>query len=725
MANETETIPSPPALPGYGMQDGDQIMDSNGNIFEYNAETNGWIYRGQIEVPDVVTRDSDGLVYPSVYRKLELIQELMDRGIDFGIFKLNTPGETPYYYFFYSSDDLIRFYPESGSRLRMELDRGRLYQKLLRTCCPGPKGAQGTKGSTGRAGIPAEDEEFQNPISVTGGVFEFETTVATPIDTEISLRLFRGDQILVEYLVAIETGSEIVSVGGATRNLSEDEKAAAELEFEARGDAAEGHIDEAIEKLQQILDLGIETVDSENIQLMIDSLQADNVLPESTNPLTIIIYDDNIDVSITGTEIHFDNSNNRLWGTLAFTSGDSDIASWKYKARQRGPKGKTGTDGSPFIEVLSQTVGDPSVRSGSAVITVRKSDLTNNIIFLNGTLPDDVCVSTLALSASTLPLDEILDIKYVAAKVTTKRCKDIGSYQYQPPDYNPPDLELPAWEPTPDCVSAARYSSYKFEWWDSTDPKYPYRIVTPPRPEETCCQEPFFWCPNVGDNPCGVNHWRCGGIEKLPSGIADAQGLSCDGEAREPILKAPMPHPPDCNCECDSPIAFELQDGGYLLGTVILGPNGEDTNSIAEYSVIDGRTDTYKANFRSDGPIEIVISLDWKPEVCGGEAVEEENCQYRENCEVHTTVVFEDKNQNAEIDGGGVSELSTIPGTLTFNVRPLSGDEVDININIMINDTRSQCCRGYQMMMISQYKGTGVNPAAQPDVQVVDVDWNG
>ena len=713
-----EVIPSPPRLPTFGMSDGDQIMDGNGNIWEYNAEKNDWVYRGQIDVPDQVSYDTDGVIYPEVYRRLALIQELMDRGIDFGLFKLDTPGRIPYYYYFYSSDDLIRFYPQSNSRLGVEIDRGRLYTKLLRTCCIGPKGATGLQGLSGRAGVAAANEKFKLPTAITSGSFEFETTVDTPIDTDISLRLFRGSTILVEYLISIASGSDIISVGG-TQNLTDEEKQAAELEFEARGKVEEGKIEGAIGKYQQIVDLG---VDVERVQLIIDSLLATNQIPEEQRPLTIIIYDDDIDVDITNTEINFDPDTNRLWGTLSFTSGDSDIANWQYKTRQRGPKGTDGTDGSAFLEVTSQTLGDSSIKSGSAILSVRKSDLTSNVVYLSGDLPTDVCVSNLALSARALPVGDILSSQFISAKVTTRRCKDIGSYQYQQPEFAAPDLDLPAWEPTPDCVSAARYSSYKFEWWDATDPKYPFRIVVPPRPDEQCCQEPFFWCPNVGDNPCGVNHWRCGGLEKLPSGAANAQGLSCDGTSREPILKSPKPSPPDCDCDCDSPIAFELQDGGLLIGTVILGPEGEDSHSLVEYSVIDGRTDTYKINFRASGSIEASVRLDWKPEVCGGTDKEQTNCQYIDECEVHTTIIFEDNNQNAEIDGGGASELTNVPGTASFNITPLSGTEIDVNMSIMVNDTRSQCCRGYEIRIGGQFTET---PATQStnDVQIVDVNW--
>jgi hypothetical protein len=81
--------------------------------------------------------------------------------------------------------------------------------------------------------------------------------------------------------------------------------------------------------------------------------------------------------------------------------------------------------------------------------------------------------------------------------------------------------------------------------------------------------------------------------------------------------------------------------------------------------------------------------------------------------------VFEDNNSNAEITGGGLAELTAIPGSTTFTITPLSGDEIDVVMNIMVNDTRSQCCRGYEVRIGAASSGSpsGVGPT---DVIVVD-----
>ena len=108
--------------------------------------------------------------------------------------------------------------------------------------------------------------------------------------------------------------------------------------------------------------------------------------------------------------------------------------------------------------------------------------------------------------------------------------------------------------------------------------------------------------------------------------------------------------------------------------------------------------------------------------MCGGEGEESKNCQYKEDCAVHTTIIFEDNNSNAEISGGGASELSTIPGSASFTIRPLSGSDTDVVLNIMVNDTQSQCCRGYEIRVGAVYD-TAVQAADVVDVQVVDGNW--
>src|SRR5882672_3394868 len=199
-------VPSVPRLPLHGIADGTQVKDDVGNIYQFDAEDRTWIFKGQPTCPPVVTKDVAGLVPPPIFEKLQLLSRLKSKGIDFRTFKLATAanGGMPYFYFFFSSDNLIRFIPEGPSRLRLEVDRARLLARLTRQCCVGPQGLPGVQGLAGRDGSPAAPEIFQIPDSIVGNTLNVSATVNTPIDTPISLRFYKGSTELVEILIPVD-----------------------------------------------------------------------------------------------------------------------------------------------------------------------------------------------------------------------------------------------------------------------------------------------------------------------------------------------------------------------------------------------------------------------------------------------------------------------------------------------------------------------------------------
>jgi hypothetical protein len=206
--------------------DGEQIIDAFGNIFQYNEEEDSWINLGQLQDPDAVTERRDGLIFPPVFGKLEEIEDLIEAGVSFDRFKLADSNN--YFYYFRSTDDSIRFKPEltiSGEKkLRIEVDKGRILQKLTRTPCIGPKGATGATGDDGRDGDPAPNEEFQDPSSLTGDDFEFSAIVPTPIDTDISIRLFLEREQMIEILFPLGSGpTEVIAEEGFEVDLEQTE----------------------------------------------------------------------------------------------------------------------------------------------------------------------------------------------------------------------------------------------------------------------------------------------------------------------------------------------------------------------------------------------------------------------------------------------------------------------------------------------------------------------
>lgn len=203
-----------PQLPASGFGDGDRIIDPQGNIWEWDAETDAWIVRGKADLIPDATEGSDGLVTPEVFRKIRLIQDLISQGVPFAPFKLKSRVHNPYFYYFQSSDGLIRFTPEGDGILRMEIDRARLYAMIVSKCCVGPKGKVGEQGIKGLDGRVAPNEVFRLPISVSEDVFEIDTTaVPAPIDTPISIRVYDADdEEIAEVTVAVDGSSVAVAV---------------------------------------------------------------------------------------------------------------------------------------------------------------------------------------------------------------------------------------------------------------------------------------------------------------------------------------------------------------------------------------------------------------------------------------------------------------------------------------------------------------------------------
>ncbi len=608
-------LPIVPKLPSkLYLDDREQVVDTTGNVWEYNSEKNEFLYKGQVtSIPDV-TETQDGLVTPDVERTLELIQELVDQGYKFGKFRLKTDTINPYYFYFHSSDDLIKFKPEGQSRLRIEVDEARLYQRLLKQCCVGPKGRTGEQGDPGKNGKAAAKEIFRTPNSVVGGLIEIATTVASPIDTPISLRLFdAAKKQVAEFLVSI---------------------ANSELQF---------------------------------------------------------VLDEAIDIEETGLDVSYDEA------TSAFTAKikvlNADVSKWSYKIRQKGATGEDGEDGNPFLEVINELLPDPSLHSTSAIVSVRKSG-QNNVVYLEKAVFERITVSRLSATAGALPPRDILKAKFVAAEVTTRNSKDIGYFDLESRlgEVELPALDLPSWTPQPGCGQRNRWSAFRFNWWDFADATYMFKVIPTNRPPEKCCEQDFFWCPNVGDQPCGVR----GAFSRTPS------------------IEMPKKFQEDCICECDNPIEFELQSGGFVFDSLDSTGEAFAKNSavvVSQDAVIDGSADRFICDILVNGPIRVEIKVEPKPEVCGGAAKERRLCAFKDGRKIHCTATIQDLTGGIIFQGPQIAESEDFPGSIDFQLDTqqfTDGDPEDedavvekitskARVVFTANDTFINLCRGYRV----------------------------
>lgn len=613
----SDSIVKVPKLPRSGFADGEQIADPTGNIWEYNEETKEWFLRGKFEPLPVVTEEQNGLVSPEIYRKLSLIQELIDKGVSFDVFKLKSSLENPYFFYFQSSDGLIKFIPEAESTLRLEIDRAKLYAMLIKKCCIGPKGKTGPQGFVGPAGKPAANEVFKVPLLENETTFTISTTVASPLDatvSPISLRLYNEEKTIVaDFLVYSNGISELALIDGITIN--------------------------------------------------------EDTFSISYNPQTKLLV-----ASIT---------------LLTYTG---DLTLWRYKARQSGPKGIAGVDGKAYLEVVNSILEDNSLEADTAIVSLRKSG-ASDLKYLTSKINADICVSRISASEnSPLKTKDYINQKYLAAEITTKDCKSIGVFNlasnFDLEQIKTPALELPSWVPPAGCGQKTRFNNFKYNWWDylAEDIRYMFKIVPTVKPPEKCCEQEFWYCPSAGD-------------------ICNIKGSN--GEI--PSLEMPKRKPQDeCVCDCENPIDFELQAGGYTFPMLDATSQEFKNNSILSSttkSVLDGSPDRFTSTFLISGPTKIVVNVGFAPEVCGGSNTEKKNCGFREISEISTTASIKDLSGGASFTSSDVLASSTLPATLEFTATTPEYNspkgklavESKIELIIDVNTTKMNICRGYSI----------------------------
>lgn len=552
----TQTRPNvPPPNP----TDDNQIIDGNGNVWEYNFDLNIWNYIGVVESPSVVTSTNDGVITPAIYAKLTLIEKLKSKGYDFNNFKLTTEYENPYFYLFYSPDDTIKFIPEARTQLRIEVNRQKAMRRLTSICCVGPKGAKGEIGLSGKDGISAANEIFKYPTNVIDG-FQFNTAVLTPINTELSMRIY-----------------------------------------------------------------------NENTKLQFEMWYNIN-----NHLLTFYIDNEEIEIEESSTYVEYDKITTIFKGNIHFTPY-YDMTRWKYKVRQRGAKGDPGEDGSNFVEIATNTLSDSSLQCTEIISSLRKPPSNNQIYFLKSELPEYACTSNLTISASILPTGENKTL--VALETTTRSCKNFGFYQYQFPEVEIPEVQLPAWSPTSECSDYYRFNMYLFDWWKLANPPYLWEIEEPQRPPEQCCQEDFFYCP--GEGPCPVE--------------GDLGGDTFGSNAIPNKMPVPAGSTTSEVCFCT---------GDY---------------------VIDGTIKYFEFKETAIGKCAFGIDVEWDPIIC----IEEQGKPgYKENCPVIVIVTCTgQKPQIAMIEANIVFDIDTGPYDEEINDCPPEDITMGVTINaIVFND---------------------------------------
>ena len=205
---------------------------------------------------------------------------------------------------------------------------------------------------------------------------------------------------------------------------------------------------------------------------------------------------------------------------VSIKSSDSWGIGWSAKARQRGPVGFDGLDGNSFI-VVSSITADLTSRGGLIGIRSVGDDLRT----MNRSMdPDSFPAAHLRPYQSTQCSDIVsitLSDKYAAVAPSLDYSKPIWRWVLDMPGHEFGVLDTPAWVPDPSCGSGVQFS-----WWDGLPVGQPGIVEAEPIPEK-CCQEDFFFCPNIGTCSIGsnaINLAESGSSSRVSSGSSSGQG---------------------------------------------------------------------------------------------------------------------------------------------------------------------------------------------------------
>jgi len=541
-----------PNAPGVNniVSHGTEICDRYGNRWFFDAGQDGWISKGLIEAPAVVSESQSGLISPDIYEKLQKLKVLVDSGYNFSPLKLS-PATDAYWYYFRSSDKSYRFTAEGPDILRIEVDRARLYTNLLKLRCPGDRGPIGCKGDTGNTGSSASNEICYSPSNKTDNTIDFAIYVPTPVGTigsgsvievlnppEISVRLYRVDSEYVDVDDCIL--SEQSQLSTLSTALSDNTVELAKFR--------------ASSQILRDQSLGIQNVNTSSCNIPLsNSVQYDetvrvaahssveilfNFSSDAANPITISHASGiPLDIDATAVTVQYEPSTGVICGsfTLSSETWDQQANNWCIRASQKGIDGERGDPGNCYINIKECFVDDTNIIASCPIINVRY-DCDEDVIYTQCAelLLDDICAENISLAPGTGDLvGSAINSTFASAEMTLDECKGIFSAQIELEDVEVPELDLLAWEPQPGCVTQRHFDRHKFDWIPTTadgdtwcdfngeQPSlYPGEIKTQSEPEQdNCCADDWFWCPNVQDGVCPP-------ISPVPSAAAQASSFN-------------------------------------------------------------------------------------------------------------------------------------------------------------------------------------------------------
>lgn len=521
-----------PRLPR-NVADGTEILDRYGNIWKYSATDNAWISIGAVTTPNNVTESVDGLVTPDIYNKLRILSASSNNKNLYQSLKI-IPGIDAYWYYFRSSDKLFKFKPESESALRIELDQGRLYQILAKASKRGPRGETGPKGIAGSDG-----SSVSNACDVQTNEPSYLPSFIN--DNRLDFAIYTPAPLVLNGIIPLPNNHiPTISVRVYKASYPNNIKTTNQLTYMRELAKHSFNMESSFEQTKNLLiqkSLGVKSFNSDNVcdialseVIATDAVYSEPLItidldvtdPDKVNVESSIIFN-LLDAVKTASSVRYDKKTGIACGSIYLLEGASWEGDYAIRSRQRGPDGEKGDPGYRTIKLDFTTIDSTNIEATSPIINVRYDRTKSTLYTANSNLLAEPTVDKVLLLAdsSGLTSDNALKSIFAAAQMVIQDDKYVYRYIPELEDTKVPELVLAQWEPLPGCRTKRHYDRHKFNWVPETDDGscttghvwyganntrksvYPWTIVqskTPPN--DTCCQEDFFYCPNIQDVPC-------------------------------------------------------------------------------------------------------------------------------------------------------------------------------------------------------------------------------
>ena len=503
-----------------------EVLDRYGNRWQYDLLSNAWISKGVIKAYSVATEEQSGLVTPEVFNKLQNLRTYSKMYDLKSSLKLN-PGKDAYWYYFRSADKLIRFKPEADNILRIEVDKGRLYQILLKNQRVGPRGLVGDDGDPGDDGLPGltvcdnpSGEPEYEPSVIEGNRLDFAIYTPVPLVKggpvelpndhvpTIAVRIFR-----ITKIIGSVAADQFVTFDSAYKNAlgaenyNHTRNIITNSIITAQGTSVCGI------KLSRVYKIAPKTILTPAFTIDIDPVKGDVVSVSTTSQVLI-------DQKKTIESIRYNKDTSIVCGSIYLAKGSWESNTFTVRSRQRGPDGLPGEPGESTLIIESSNIDNSNIEANCPIVNVRYDEAQDIIYTFCSGLSNDVCVSKVAIlnDMSSLTTGSILDSKFAAAQMILDECKYINIYQPEIQSSEIPELDFDVWEPQDGCVTQRHFDRHKFDWFanlkgtdcspygvynSKSKDSFPYKIITANiPPEDECCQEDWFYCPNIQDGPC-------------------------------------------------------------------------------------------------------------------------------------------------------------------------------------------------------------------------------